>query len=266
MDQTLMWLYSAECPDGGLSAWKDQTGRWERVYPEVTGYLIPTLLRWGAADLAERCAAWLARTQASDGSWPGMDGVPRPFDTAAIIEGLRCMDGYGKSVSRAEEYVRSMITSEGYILNSKEWKRPEVYNLRASAIIGNRRELEYRTKAGFGVRERTHYIAYALEGALNLGAEDWVKPILELAHTTYKGLFPFYVNSDWSATEPEMDVCATAQMGILFCRVGMDARPYYDAVKRQVEPNGGVPQGVVDKRQIAWGAKFWLDFQEAYLG
>ena len=57
-------------------------------YPEVTGYLIPTLLEWGEHDLARQYAAWLCSVQNGDGSWNGSDGTPYTFDTAQVLRGL----------------------------------------------------------------------------------------------------------------------------------------------------------------------------------
>lgn len=267
MDKTLQWLYAAECDGGGISAWRTPEGVWHKPYPEITGYVIPTLVNWGAGDLATRCADWLLTQQNSDGSWNGLDGVPRPFDTAAIIEGLISIfhatnnPRYLVSGSRAHAWMQSQITDEGYLKNSPRNPQSETYNLRASAIIQNQRELEYRNRVGFPASERSHYMAYALEGVLNFNDVVFAGPKLKAAHQAQKGLFPFWVDQRWDGTSDDLDICASAQMGILFERVGLDANSTYRAIEQRIEPNGGVPQSTRDSRQIAWGAKFWLDFK-----
>lgn len=266
-----MWLYASECKGGGLSAWNDN-GMWQAPYPEVTGYCIPTLLHWNACDLAERCANWLLTVQNRDGSFDGIDGNPRAFDTSAIAEGLMSYFAYTgdikyyDAINRAAIWMKGQVTEEGYLKNSIRNSNPETYNLRASAIIHNAKELEYRKRVGFPKVERVHYLAYALEGALNLGAEDWVKPQLELAYNTQTGLFPFWIDRQWNRSSDESDYCATAQMGILFHRVGLDATRYYRLLEQRIEPNGGLCQGDRDKRQILWACKFWLDFKRAVCG
>jgi hypothetical protein len=270
MDKSVMWLYAAECDGGGISAWKDETGRWHDPYPEVTGYLLPTMLAHGANDLALRCAAWLVQVQNSDGSWNGLDGIRRPFDTAAIVEGLQATHAlfniprHHHAITRALAWVCEQVAPEGYLINSPTYPQPEIYNLRASAIIGNKQELEYWKAHGLNGREqRTHYLAYALEGALNIdGADRWARDQIEIAYNMQPGLMPFYVDPDWRSTHPSFDYCASAQMGILYKRIGLDAGRVYRLLESVIEPNGGIPQADGDLRQIAWAVKFWLDFRK----
>ena len=262
MNQTLKWLYSAENKTGGIAAWYGPQG-WHRSYPEVTGYLLPTLWKWGACDLAERCAEWLAEIQNDDGSWNGLDDVKRPFDTAAIIEGLRCIDGYQASVERAEMWMLTQITDEGYLKNSPSNPQPEIYNLRASAIIGNRYELQYwHDKDLIGNRQRAHYLAYAVEGALNMDDIKIASDYAGLAFCSNKKLMPFYVDNKWHSPFEDYDFCATAQWSIIFNRLGMDATKHYNVLREHIHPSGGVPQSTADEREIAWGAKFYLDLCE----
>lgn len=269
IDKTLVWLYSAECDNGGISAWNDG-GKWHNGYLEVTGYLLPTLIHYGAHDLALRCADWLISNQNNDGSWNGLDGVKRPFDTAAIIEGLTAMfetfnvPRHSYAVQKAVEWMQTQISPEGYLYNSPSQHTPEIYNLRASAIIGNKAELEYWQTRGLNQREaRAHYVAYALEGALNLDpANKWAREQIEMAHSQQTGLIPFYICPDWGANHPSLDYCASAQMGILYQRIGLDAGKVYKLLKGVVTNNGGIPQADGDGREIAWGAKFWLDFKK----
>lgn len=270
MDKTVQWLYSAELPGGGLSAWRTEDGRWHDAYPEVSGYLLPTLIKWGAGDLAIRTARWLLKQQHPDGYWLGLDGVPRAFDTAAVLEGLTAMYEwsaqyeYIEAVIRARTWMQGQIQPGGWLSVSPTDPGPQVYTLRASALIDNRRELHHWRRAGLihGRENRTHYLAYALEGALKLNDADLVRPHLELAKERNPGLMPFFVDGQWSMTHPADDLCATAQMGILFERVGLDAAPTYAALKARVCEDGGVWQSTSDRRQILWAAKYFLDFKE----
>jgi len=58
------------------------------AYPEVTGYYVPTLYRWGDADTARAWTRWLMSIQLPDGAFPAPDGVPYTFDTGQIMRGL----------------------------------------------------------------------------------------------------------------------------------------------------------------------------------
>lgn len=62
----------------------------ERItYPEVTGYYIPTLLRYGMKERARSYAAYLVSSQNKDGSWNEPSGrIKYTFDTAQILKGL----------------------------------------------------------------------------------------------------------------------------------------------------------------------------------
>lgn len=268
MDLTVSWMYAAECNTGGLSAWKDARG-WTAAYPEVTGYCLPTLWKWDARDLALRCADWLVSIQNSDGSWNGIDGKARPFDTAAIIEGMLFIWGatkvptYRASVGKAMAWIDKQVSPEGYLYNSPDNRQPEIYNLRASSIINNKRELDYwRNKPLIGDRQRSHYLAYAIEGALNFADKDFAMPYIELAYHSSNRMMPFYVDKEWNPQYLDYDVCSTAQMGINFERVGLNGEKQYQAVSHHVHNNGGVPQSTTDEREILWAAKFYLDLKE----
>ena len=270
---TLKWLYASECAGGGISAWKNPSGSWHVVYPEITGYVLPTLVKWGAGDLAIRSADFLLLVQNGDGSFNGIDGIPHPFDTAAIIEGLRFMyestadPRYYRAEQDALLWINKQISPEGYLYNSPQNKTPAIYNLRASAIIGNGKEMDYwRNRPLIYDRERSHYLAYALEGALNFGEKDGAMRYLDLAYHSGNRLQPFHVGHAWNQMTPDYDICASAQMAILFNRVGLDAEKNYKAIKQHIAANGGVPQSTVDNRQISWGAKFYLDLVQQMEG
>lgn len=262
---TVQWLYAAECDGGGISAWK-ANGLWHQPYPEVTGYLLPTMVKWGAGDLAIRCADWLLSIQNRDGSYFGLDDVAHSFDTSAIVEGLMFMYEcsvdvrYYNAAAAATEWMMTQVAPEGYLYNSPGNKLPNLYNLRASAIICNDLEMAYWKQSPLIYdRERTHYLAYALEGALNFGQLDWAMRYIDLAYSSGNRLQPFYVDYNWKPLFADFDICASAQMALLFHRVGLDASKHYQAIKHHIAENGGVPQSTSDPRQIAWGAKFWLD-------
>jgi len=83
--RALWWLQQNELPGGGIRV----HSRHRRAYPEVTGYLVPTLLDRGQVDLARRLVEWLVRVQNPDGSFPDPDqGRPFLFDTGQALRGL----------------------------------------------------------------------------------------------------------------------------------------------------------------------------------
>jgi hypothetical protein len=91
------WFATAQQEDGGFSrGFSLLTGRWERSYPETTGYVIPSLyicaeiLRDSSLTrTATRAADWLIHAQHSEGYFTDIDlGAPQVFDTAQCLEGL----------------------------------------------------------------------------------------------------------------------------------------------------------------------------------
>ncbi len=82
------WIYdhTVEKPNGkGIAV----TSLDSNIYPEVTGYYIPTLLQWGERELALSYADYLCNIQKEDGSWyDSLDKEPYIFDSAQILKGL----------------------------------------------------------------------------------------------------------------------------------------------------------------------------------
>lgn len=99
-DAALAWLRrSIEATGGRGSAHSySPLWGWAKAYPETTGYLIETLLRYAAARrdealrrLALDCARWLLDVQLPSGAFPALlAGSTRPsvFNTAQILFGL----------------------------------------------------------------------------------------------------------------------------------------------------------------------------------
>lgn len=99
-DAAVEWLYRSQdvTDTPGSSAGYNLVLGWHDVYPETTGYLVPTLYRYAdltgetaAADRATTMADWLCTLQHDGGSFPGgqgVDGPPTVFNTGQICFGL----------------------------------------------------------------------------------------------------------------------------------------------------------------------------------
>jgi hypothetical protein len=97
----LAWLRRAFVAGGGdaAAASYGMVAGWAAPYPEVTGYSIPTLLRYAGrsgdgtlADLARRAGHWLARTRLESGAickkqWHPGNTTPSVFNTGQVIDG-----------------------------------------------------------------------------------------------------------------------------------------------------------------------------------
>src|SRR6266478_4365171 len=72
------WMLDAQRPDGGIAAYYSLLTGYSESYPEVTGYIIPTLYDFGhlTGDLVARHAIylatdWLLSLQMTSGAFPG---------------------------------------------------------------------------------------------------------------------------------------------------------------------------------------------------
>ena len=251
MNKTLEWIYANKLPTGGIAAWPSCS-----AYPEVTGYLIPTLYDYGADDLAKRCAEWLLTIQQPDGSYLGMDGLPYTFDTAAVIQGLERaahetgQEVYLNAAAKARAWITTKRTQWGTYTVRDGLGAPQ-HNIRVNGIMQDNHGAYH-----ISGNDRTHFIAYAMEGFLSLGYRDEVKGTLEAMPYRPDGI-AFFSLGNWQGSGS--DVIATCQLAILAHRVGLDATKQVDAVRRCVKPNGGIPQALDIPREMSWGAKFYLD-------
>ena len=83
--KALDWIKANTVDGKGIAV----TSKKQVVYPEVTGYYIPSLLQWGERDLALSYARHLCSIQKEDGSWyDSADKAPYVFDSAQILKGL----------------------------------------------------------------------------------------------------------------------------------------------------------------------------------
>jgi hypothetical protein len=105
----IRWLLDAQRADGGIAAYYSLLKGYSESYPEVTGYIIPTLFDYShsgyshsdfahsmkdetATVAAERAIQWLLSLQMSTGAFPGGlhggDAKPSIFNTGQILHGL----------------------------------------------------------------------------------------------------------------------------------------------------------------------------------
>src|SRR6266852_7492844 len=99
------WILDAQRPGGGIAAYYSFLTGYSDSYPEVTGYIIPTLFDFGrlTGDLVARHAAylatdWLLSLQMPSGAFPGglhgsdtgpgNNAQPSVFNTGQILQGL----------------------------------------------------------------------------------------------------------------------------------------------------------------------------------
>ena len=154
LDSAMRWLCHAHDAnrDGGVSLSYSFAYGYRASYPETTGYLIPTFLRYarltgdsGFNDRATAMADWLLSIQMETGSFQAgaIDQAPVPsvFNTGQILFGLMAMfdhttdERYLDAAKKAASWLCSIISSDGI------WKRftyhsiPHTYYARVALAL-----------------------------------------------------------------------------------------------------------------------------------
>lgn len=270
----------------------------KKAYPEVTGYYIPTLLRWGYRDIAEGYAKWLCDIQHEDGSWYDTeDEKPYIFDSAQIIKGLIAIrkimpevDGY---IIKGCDWILSNMTKEGRLISPLEnaWGDGKTFSelihtycispIRdAGKLLGRADYVEksdlivdyYITKCKDQIVNfdlLSHFYAYVMEAMLDIGQDDIAREAMEKMAAIQKntGAVPAYNDVDW--------VCSTGlfQLSIVWFRLGKvdnGLRAFEYACKLQNESGGWFGSYMSEENpeeintyfpdsEISWANKYFLD-------
>ena len=270
-NNVLLWVEAHELPTGGIEAWNGAGV----AYPEVTGYLIPTLLDYGERKLAYRLADWLVSIQHTSGAWQGMDNVCHTFDTSAIVEGLEAAynaqpkshTGWIMAATMGRRWLGKQKRTDGSLRRNPEHDDTRVYTMRAGWIMADAAQADYwRPECAWSEKwnnpERPHYIAYALEGLYHMGQYASVRLVLEGARAAIgdNGLMPMWAGKGWKHPNG-YDAVASAQFAILFHSSGMfeEAQRLRAGVEQMITQDGGIKHAPDDARCISWAAKYYLD-------
>ena len=201
--KVLDFIKGLELGSGGIRGWSGAP-----AYPEVSGYLIPTLLDYGEREMAVRLADWLVSIQNDDGSFCDMFGQKQSFDTVAVMEGLERI-GYYEQALDARRWLVSQVREDGAIRTHPQTMETHLYTMRVSWLIGSHSGKRYWMDQEWP-DTREHYAAYALEGLWNMGEEEFVRDKL--------------ISRDWASD----DLCANAQFAILYHQAGMNYHPLFN--------------------------------------
>lgn len=265
-------------------------------YPEVTGYYICSLLKWGYRDIAVGFAKWLITIQKDDGSWTDPAGIDSyVFDSAQILKGLiavrNIMPEVDKHIVKGCNWILSNINAEGRLTTPTDtmWgdicsELVHIYCLSPlvdAANIYNKpeyREAAYKVlkyyKANFESEIKhfsflSHFYAYVIEGLLDMGEIKWAKECMRDVEKYQRedGAVPAFHNVDW--------VCSTGlfQLSLIWFRLGNVKRggmAFEYACKLQNESGGWFgsylsSNNLSEKNiyfpdsEISWVVKYFLD-------
>ena len=169
------------------------------IYPEVTGYYIPTLLTWGEKKRACAYAKHLCKIQKDNGSWyDPTDTAPYVFDSAQILKGLIAirdiMPEVDSHIIKGVDWILSNMLEDGQLTtpDKNAWGSDEnfcselvhIYCLspirKAGEIFGRKDYKDAVDKIlAYYKREKldkiqnfsllSHFYAYVMEGLFDLG-------------------------------------------------------------------------------------------------
>ena len=197
-DKAMQWIDRNTIGGNGIAV----SSKNQVVYPEVTGYYIPTLLQWGKRELATAYAKYLCSIQKADGSWyDPSDTAPYVFDTAQILTGLiairEILPEGDENIIRGCEWILSNMQENGRLTTPDRgaWGNDEnfcselihIYCLTPLRDAGEIfRRQDYKEAAdkilAYYKREKmdriqnfsllSHFYAYVMEGLFDLGEID----------------------------------------------------------------------------------------------
>lgn len=265
------------------------------AYPEVTGYFIPSLLKWGFRDLALSYGKWLCSIQNEDGSWNDTEGKsPYIFDTAQILKGLLAVRNM---LPEAEECIRKgcrwilgQANEEGKLFtpSTEAWGSCQCSDLIhlycLSPLMDAGYEKEARHIANYYLENRmdeimefgllSHFYGYVMEALWDIGqkelADKGMKRIAAIQREN--GMVPAYRDVNW--------VCSTGlmQFALVWYKLGdleHGNRAFYYSMSLQNEsggwfgsyPTSESPKGTDRKeypdyfsnQEISWAVKYFLD-------
>jgi len=269
----------------------------QKSYPEVTGYYIPTLIKWGYKETAIQYAKWLCLIQKPDGSWYDTeDKMPYVFDSAQILKGLLAVrDIYpyvDDNILKGCEWILTNMEASGRlkapdnsIWNSKEYSELiHLYCLLPLVEASEVFHIERYKKAAFSAlnyyKENfidnimefgllSHFYAYVIEALLDMGEIDIVRKAMSKLekYQDETGKVPAYKDVDW--------VCSTGlfQLALIWFRLGdlKHGKKAFEYACKLQNPSGGWygSYAVVEDEkkindyfphsEISWAAKYFLD-------
>lgn len=282
-ERAMDWFKAHRVPGKGIIVHTKQPV----PYPEVTGYWVPTLYRWGEAELARECTRWLLSVQLPDGAFPAPDGVPYTFDTGQVMRGLCAalgdVSGAEAALRKASDWMLTQVAANGQLRtpSTEQWSDIasdliHTYAVPPLAEAGRRlgvKEYEeaahlvldyYKRQPGLVPFNRlSHFHAYAMEALTELGEMDLAREgMADVARVQRAdGSIPAYPDVEW--------VCSTgmAQYAIVWYTLGDKVRAdraiaYLEKIQN---PSGGF-YGSYGKgaryiagAEISWGVKYVLD-------
>ncbi len=237
--RNIRWLKKNTNPAEGIRV----NSRIPLNYPEVTGYLVPSLIQWGENDLADQYVSYLLPAQDVTGGFRDPSGNQLClFDTGQVVRGLLAHHDRSEAneteiaIKKSIQWVDSLISEDGTILIPEVgiWGGvvPEAISLYAlEPMLRAARKFELndcvqRIELAISkfllqpeiIEHKTlnHFHAYVIEALVDLGkielAEEAMKVVTQ--NIRRNGSLPAHPDSKWS--------CSTGQFqyAVIYFKLG----------------------------------------------
>lgn len=284
-NRSLKWISKYSNKGEGISI----NSRQRMSYPEVSGYYIPTLIKWGETERAVSYGNWLVSIQQKEGGWyaPGTK-LFYAFDSGQILKGLFELSSFDKkfedSLIRGCEWICGLINDDGS-MNAPDYagwagQVPSAVILYALTPVMEagkkygREEFVSKTRKAlkwFIDNDTTliefhclsHFHAYILEALIDFGELDLARKGLAIVESVQKenGKIPGYKNVSW--------VCSTGMFQYALCYYKLGelekGNKAFDYVVKLQNKSGGWygGYGIFAKyfpwSEISWAVKYFLD-------
>lgn len=220
-----------------------------KPYPEVTGYYIPTLLRWTEEARAREYGNWLQSVQLESGAWTDpSETCTCIFDVGQIVRGLLALaqhtgeKNWDESIRRGVSWCTSFIDDDGAINppDEKVWDGNVSWGILLYALEPLRRAALYLNDNDSVVKidkcvawfleqpdltkftHLSHFHAYIMEALFDLGHVDRCREGMRqiAALQRRNGAVPAYPDVSW--------VCSTGlfQYAIVWYKLGENERAH----------------------------------------
>lgn len=283
VERAYRWILQNQQKNGGVSVFRGSPYE----YPEVTGYIIPTMLQYGFRDEALTMAQYLSSVANADGSFTsaGSEQIYL-FDTAQALRGLNAIrkitSQHVQLQKKTAEYLFSKLDKHtGVFPPSYENDPliPETIMLfalppmleYARMICDTKKEAAVHAAVRrylqepdvLSLKTLTHFLAYQIDGLIDLGYAAEVKNTVDclLAEQREGGAVPAFEGAEW--------ICITgcSQIAITFYKLGLiePADRLMAWVEQNMEVDGGFLGSVgpgaeyLEDREPSWAVKFYLD-------
>jgi malonyl-CoA O-methyltransferase len=291
--KAIQWIDSYTVNKSGIAVGSNQP---DTIYPEVSGYFIPTIIKFGFRELAKKFGDYLLSIQREDGAWNApKSNQAYTFDTGQILKGLYALienfedknEIYKKSFLKGADWLLAQQRDDGSIgtPDKSSWVMPNgkiipeavhLYCLEPIKKVGEKYKIQkyidmvqkalrfYLNKNNLTeFNTLSHFHAYIVEALIDLGEMDCARKAMQDIDLLRNedGAVPAYADTKF--------VCSTGlfQYAICYYKLGeyVKGNKAFEYMKNLQNESGGWYGSYGENAdyfpqiEISWAVKYFLD-------